>query len=164
MISALRAARGYVDDALRAPGGSLRSGVENPMDGPSGRYAPYRDRPHGFPPLPAPRPHTHRPNIRKVISSPRRDALGGFAPCRWASPHKIIRRSKKKDIIINLLLGGGASPAMRHPCLTSYEAGLNKFIPNQEQVCIDFKSKSSSLIDKFCSNREAGVPHILRYR
>ena len=130
MISALRAARGYVDDALRAPGGSLRSGVENPMDGPSGRYAPYRDRPHGFPPLPALRPHTHRPNIRKAILSLGRDALGGFAPCRLASPHKIIRRSQKKDIIINLLLGGGASPAMRHPCLTSYEAGLNKFIPN----------------------------------
>jgi len=35
-------ARGYVDDALRAQGGSLRSGVENPMDGPSGRFAPCR--------------------------------------------------------------------------------------------------------------------------
>lgn len=30
LISALRAARGYMDDALRAPGGSLRSGVDKP--------------------------------------------------------------------------------------------------------------------------------------
>jgi len=54
------------------------------------------------------------------------------SPSRGPS-YEIIEGPFSNLLIFNDLCGGGSSPAMRQGCLTSYEAGLDKFCSNMSR-------------------------------